>query len=82
MYTGLQVAKDPGVPIIWAGCILITLGLMIAFFLSHRRVWARVRPADRGGVEVFLGGNASRNRIAFERWFADLCTEAQEVFEK
>ncbi|RMG89145.1 MAG: cytochrome c biogenesis protein ResB [Candidatus Dadabacteria bacterium] len=82
MYTGLQVAYDPGVPLIWAGCIFITLGCLIAFFVSHRRVWARVRPAEKGGVEVFLGGNASRNRIAFEQWFQDLCAEAQELFEK
>ncbi len=82
MYTGLQVAKDPGVPLIWAGCVFITVGCLVAFFVSHRRVWARVRPDGRGGVEVFLGGNASRNRVAFERWFQDLCTEAQEAFEK
>ena len=82
MYTGLQVARDPGVPMIWAGCILLTLGLLVAFFTSHRRVWARVRPEGKGGVEVFLGGNASRNRISFEHWFKDLCEEAQEAFEK
>ncbi|MDF1555992.1 MAG: cytochrome c biogenesis protein ResB [Deferrisomatales bacterium] len=81
MYTGLQVAKDPGVPVVWAGCILITLGCLVAFFLSHRRVWARVS-ADDKGIEVFFGGNASRNRISFERWFADLCESAQETFEK
>ena len=81
MYTGLQVARDPGVPVVWAGCILITLGCLVAFFLSHRRVWARVSPGEKG-VEVFLCGNASRNRVSFERWFADLCESAQVTFEK
>ncbi|MHB8764145.1 MAG: cytochrome c biogenesis protein ResB [Deferrisomatales bacterium] len=81
MYTGLQVARDPGVPVVWAGCLLITAGCLVAFFFSHRRVWARVQPSG-GGVEVFLGGNASRNRISFEKWFAGLCESAQESFEK
>jgi len=81
MYTGLQVAKDPGVPVVWAGCILITLGCLVAFFTSHRRVWARVQPDDKG-THVFIGGNASRNRISFEKHFADLCQIAQESFEK
>jgi len=81
MYTGLQVAKDPGVPVVWAGCILITLGCLVAFFLSHRRVWARVSAEDKG-VVVMLAGNASRNRVSFERWFGDLCESAQETFEK
>lgn len=81
MYTGLQVAKDPGVPVIWAGCILITIGTIVAFFFSHRRVWARVA-AEGGGVRVTLAGNASRNRISFERWFEDLAESAKETFEK
>lgn len=81
MYTGLQVAYDPGIPAIWAGCTLITVGCLVAFFLSHRRVWARVQRAE-GGIQVFLGGNASRNPIAFERWFEDLAETANETFEK
>lgn len=81
MYTGLQVAKDPGVPVVWAGCILITLGCLVAFFASHRRVWVRVQGHEKG-AHVFFGGNASRNRISFERQFAELCQQAQETFEK
>jgi cytochrome c biogenesis protein len=80
-YTGLQVARDPGVPIIWAGCVLITLGLMVSFFISHRRVWVRVSPGERG-VTVSLAGNASRNRVSFETWFKGLCEDIQEGFEK
>lgn len=80
MYTGLQVAKDPGVPVIWAGCILITIGLLMAFFVSHRRVWIRVTATD-SGVRVLLAGNASRNRIAFEKWFETLADRAKESFE-
>ena len=79
--TGLQVAKDPGVLVIWAGCILITIGLLVAFFTSHRRVWARVWE-EGGSTSVLLAGNSSRNRIAFERRFQDLCDIVQETFEK
>jgi cytochrome c biogenesis protein len=81
MYTGLQVAKDPGVPVIWAGCLLITLGTLVAFFGSHRRVWARVS-VEGNGARVTLAGNASRNRVSFERWFEDLAGAAKETFEK
>lgn len=80
-YTGLQVAKDPGVPVVWAGCILITFGLLISFFLSHRRVWAKISTKG-SATEVLLAGNASRNRIAFEHWFETLAQEARETFEK
>jgi cytochrome c biogenesis protein len=56
LFTGLQVAKDPGVPVIWAGCVLITVGCLVAFFASHRRVWARVH-GEGNTVAVFLGGS-------------------------
>lgn len=80
-YTGLQVAVDPGVPIVWAGCILITFGLMVSFFISHRRIWVKVAK-DEKGLKIQLVGNASRNRVAFENWFKELCEEVQEAFEK
>jgi len=74
MFTGLQVAKDPGVNIVWLGCALMVIGLMMAFFLSHQRVWVRLRKGTDGRVEVVLAGTASRNRLAFEKRFEKLQT--------
>lgn len=31
-FTGLQVKKDPGVAIIWLGCALLVVGLILAFY--------------------------------------------------
>jgi cytochrome c biogenesis protein len=74
MFTGLQVAKDPGVNIVWLGCALMVIGLIMAFFLSHQRVWVRLARGTDGRVEVVLAGSASRNRIAFEKRFEKLQT--------
>ncbi|MCL5966294.1 MAG: cytochrome c biogenesis protein ResB [Deltaproteobacteria bacterium] len=74
-YTGLQVAEDPGVNVVWAGCALMVIGIMIAFFMSHQRVWLRVAPAGDGRVEVVLAGSTSRNRLAFERKFERIQAE-------
>jgi len=74
MYTGLQVAKDPGVNIVWLGCALMVIGLIMAFFLSHQRVWVRLSPGADGRVEVVLAASASRNRLAFEKKFERILT--------
>jgi cytochrome c biogenesis protein len=74
MFTGLQVAKDPGVNIVWLGCALMVIGLIMAFFLSHQRVWVRLAQGTDGRVEVALAGSASRNRLAFEKRFEKLQT--------
>ncbi|AMV73898.1 cytochrome c biogenesis protein ResB [Desulfuromonas carbonis] len=71
-YTGLQVAKDPGVWVVWLGCAMLVLGSMTAFFLSHRRIWVTLLPLAGGKVGVKIGGSAHRNQPAFEIFFDDL----------
>ncbi|MHB8707251.1 MAG: cytochrome c biogenesis protein ResB [Desulfuromonadales bacterium] len=67
-YTGLQVAKDPGVWVVWLGCFLMVIGSCGAFFLSHRRLWVVIQPKG-SGVSVKLGGSAHRNQPAFALYF-------------
>jgi cytochrome c biogenesis protein len=67
MFTGLQVAKDPGVEIVWLGCFLMVIGIYIAFFMSHKRVWIIV---SKGHARMY--GNASKNHAAFGMQFDDL----------
>jgi len=70
-YTGLQVAKDPGVWVVWLGCFLMVVGSCGAFFLSHRRLWVTIQPLAKG-VGVKLGGSAHRNQPAFALYFDTL----------
>jgi len=70
-YTGLQVAKDPGVWVVWLGCLLMVVGSCGAFFLSHRRLWVEIKPLEKG-IGVRLGGNAHRNQPAFVLYFDQL----------
>ena len=79
MFTGLQVAKDPGVNIVWLGCALMVIGISMAFFLSHQRVWVRLAQGQDGRVEVVLAGSASRNRLVFEKKFAKIQTDVKAV---
>ncbi|MCK9273565.1 MAG: cytochrome c biogenesis protein ResB [Syntrophales bacterium] len=52
-YTGLQVGKDPGVPLVWAGFVLILGGFAMILFKSHRRLWMKITPVSEGSrVEV------------------------------
>lgn len=67
-YTGLQVAKDPGVWVVYTGFILLCIGPLIAFFGSHKKLWVRIQ--DRKGQSVVtVAGSVNRNRMGFERDF-------------
>ena len=70
-YTGLQVAKDPGVWVVWLGCFLMVVGSCGAFFLSHRRLWVTIQHLNKG-VGVKVGGSAHRNQPAFALYFDKL----------
>lgn len=77
MYTGLQVAKDPGVWVVWLGCLLMVIGIYIAFFMSHRRIWVRIQHGT-----VTVGGNASKNQGAFQQNFEGLVERLATELEK
>ena len=66
-FTGLQVAKDPGVGVVWLGCALMVIGICIAFFMSHKRIWIRI-----AGGRVVMGGSASKNPAGFGILFDSL----------
>lgn len=72
--TGLQVAKDPGVWWVYIGCGLMLAGLLIAFFMSHRKIWALIYE-ENGKVTVLFAGSAHKNKVGFERTFASLIEE-------
>jgi len=73
-YTGLQVNKDPGVWVVWIGCMMMILGLYVAFFMSHRRLWLRLAPAPDNPERLSLVfvGNANKNQPAFDTEFQEL----------
>jgi cytochrome c biogenesis protein len=69
--TGLQVAKDPGVWWVYIGFTLMLMGLIVVFFLSHRRLWVLVH--EEGGVtNILVSGTSNKNRVGFETTFNNI----------
>jgi cytochrome c biogenesis protein len=65
-YTGLQVAYDPGVPVVYLGFIVMILGCFITFFISHQRICIEV---IRGGnsSRVMVAGSANKNKLGMQQ---------------
>ncbi len=64
-YTGLQVNQDPGVWLVWTGSLMLVAGILMAFFLSHKKFWIRIGKDKKGRVEVTAGGMTNKNKHAF-----------------
>ena len=65
-YTGLQVTRDPGVPLVYLGFILMILGCYVTFFTSHRQVCVEIVP-DPKGCRVRVSGTAGKDRRGVKR---------------
>ncbi|MDX8401842.1 MAG: cytochrome c biogenesis protein ResB [Mariprofundaceae bacterium] len=80
-YTGLQLAKDPGMNIVWIGSAILVIGLCIMFYLPHRKLWLVIR-AGEGGREIELGGMTNRNEMAFRNFVHELFIRLDDDWRK
>lgn len=80
--TGLQVVKDPGVWIVYAGFVLMLFGLYAAFFLSHRRLWIAIQETG-ANVTIILSGSSNKNQAGFVKTLEDIANDLQndQAFE-
>ena len=65
-YTGLQVRKDPGVWIVYLGCLFMSIGLYIAFFMTHRKLWVKIE-SKKGESSIMLCATVNKGRESYER---------------
>jgi cytochrome c biogenesis protein len=79
-YTGLQVNRDPGVPLVWTGFFMISIGLFISFFMSHRRVRIRIEPAGNH-ARLTVAGSANKNPVGLQRELDSLISRLREHLE-
>jgi cytochrome c biogenesis protein len=77
--SGLQVAKQPGQNLIWGGCLLLTLGLLLALYMVHTRVWGIIARDAKGRPVLLLGGQPSKYRESFEARFNKLADELEQA---
>ena len=50
---GIRYARNPGYPVVWAGFVLMMVGLVAALYLPARRLWILLEPRD-GRVRIEL----------------------------
>ncbi len=72
--TGLQVAKDPGVWLVYLGFGLMLVGLYVAFFMSHRRLWISIQESG-ATLTIILSGSSNKNQAGFAKTLEDIATD-------
>ncbi len=72
-YSVIQMSKDPGVNFIWAGCVILMIGLCLAFFWPPREIKILIEEAQ-GKTEIMASGLATKNKEIFKSEFEGLFT--------
>ena len=72
-YSGIEMARDPGVNFIWAGSLLLTLGLFVAFFWPPSEIRVHFeQDSGTSGTRIVAGGTAVKNREALKQDFENI----------
>lgn len=66
-YTGLQVASNPGSPVLIAGILVSTLGAILLLIFDYRSVAGLI-----GREGILVAGRAYRWKVSFEKEFEDI----------
>lgn len=80
-YTGLELAKDPGVPVVWTGSFLLVGGLFLSSFIYHRKIWFRIR-TQGDGIFLSMGGFGHKDKIGFEREFNAIAADIRTALSR
>lgn len=78
VFTGLEVSHEPGQWAVWAGVVLMGIGLTFVFYVIHVRVWVVPVQNGDGRLVLWMGGAANRNRDAFEEKFKGMVEEVRK----
>jgi cytochrome c biogenesis protein len=76
--TGIEISKAPGSILVWIGFGLTSLGIFLAFFVMHRRIWALMESDGEQETRGWIGGLADKNKAGFEREFKRIVRHLRE----
>ena len=81
-FTGLEVSHEPGQWLVWAGCILMGVGLFVAFYVVHMRLWVVATTDAKGKQVLWIGGQANKNKDRFEQKFTEVVGGIREELDR
>lgn len=76
-YSSFVVNRDYGVPVIFAGCLVLLVGLLLTYFWVPEIWWGAVK-SDGEGCVVFVGAATERYRETFRERFAEMVRRLEE----
>lgn len=78
-WSNFYVVKDDGTLLVYAGFGLMTLSLMIMFFIIPKRLWVEIVSDEKtGATEIYIGGRSDRFMSLFEEEYCSIIDHIKE----
>ena len=58
------------------------VGLFVAFYTVHVRLWVVAVPDSKGKLALWIGGQANKNKDRFEQKFEDVVESIREELDR
>lgn len=81
LFSGLQVAYDPGFPVVVLGSIGLLSGLSALFYLHRRVVWVWAS-SDGATCRITIGAWSSRGEREFDREFYQMTADLKKLLKE
>ncbi len=73
-FTGLQITKDPGRPIVYFGFLFVIVGMLVHIYFKHRQVWVHISES-----EIVIAGAVRNSLRSFAQEFRRLVDEIEQL---
>lgn len=71
--SGFQITKSPGKDLVYLGCIFLVIGIVLMFYVAHKRIWIRIHPTEDGQAnQLLVAGSGDRHQKEFAKEFEAL----------
>ncbi len=77
-WTGLTFVKNYGMPLVYTGFALSTLGTLLIFMLSYKEIHLKVME-DGDRVRLYMGGQTKRYKALFSEEFKEMAERLEKV---
>lgn len=78
-YTGLEVTRNPGADTILFGIAMMTLGIILSFYLYHKRYWILLEPSKNGKVRMLFAGATTKGKHEFSKEMDKIVSEIKHL---
>jgi len=77
-WTGLIFVKNYGMPLVYLGFALVTLGALLIFMLPYKEVHLKVTE-EGDHIQLFMGGRAKRYQALFSEEFKEMAERLEKA---